>query len=396
MEYPLEGIRVLDLSGALGAYSARLLADLGADVTKVEPPDGDPMRRRPPLRDGRTGPEASLVFATYHANKRGITLDVGSERALPLLTELGASCDVVVLSPSRRAPVIGFDRDVPQLSWAPEQAIVCAITPFGLTGPYRDYRATAFTSYAMSGLMHRVGPPEGPPVAPPGQQQWDEAGIHGAAAVVAALHARPAVGGQLIDLAVHEVAAAKDYLLERYDLEALGTWGRVAGVGIPPTGLWRTADGPLEISAHQVRHWDAFLEMLDRPEELSEPALADPIVRRDLFDSLSEIIDGLVGHRSRTDLFERGQKAGLPCSPNHTVAEFAADPQPNARSLFVETDKDGIGPTRIPWGALHASPELTALRRPAPTLGQHNVDVYVGELGYTYTELARWKGEELV
>ena len=99
---PLTGVRVLDLSGAIGAYCTRLLGDLGADVVKVEPPAGDALRRRPPFKDGATGPEASLVFATYHANKRGITLDTTSDTALPLLAELGATADVVVISPSRR------------------------------------------------------------------------------------------------------------------------------------------------------------------------------------------------------------------------------------------------------------------------------------------------------
>ena len=105
---------MLDVSDAIGAYCTRLLAGLGADVIKVEYPEGDELRRRPPFRDGSVGPEASLVFAYYHAGKRGITLDTRREESVPILRELGATADVVVISPSRRRPLAGFDEDAPR------------------------------------------------------------------------------------------------------------------------------------------------------------------------------------------------------------------------------------------------------------------------------------------
>ena len=393
---PLDGVRVLDLSNALGAYCTRLLADLGAEVVKVEPPSGDPMRYRPPLRDGRSGPEASLVFASYHANKRGVTLDTGRDEASELLAELGRTADAVVVTPSRRAPVTGFDGADGSLAWARRDAVVCAITPFGLTGPWRDFRSTPLTSYAMGGGMHRVGPVEGPPVAAPGQLQWDEAGIHGALSVLAALEARPMHGGQLIDLSVHEVAAGKDFLVERYDVEAMLGWGRAAGVGFPPTGTWQCLDGPFEVASHQLHHWDAFLAMLDHPDELSEPSLADPLVRRDLFDGLIAIISGLMATRSREELFEKGQRAGLPCCPQYTPAEFLEDIQPRARGLFATVDKEGLGTVTLPWGSIRSTPAMLALRRPAPGLGEHNTEVFVDELGHGAGELREWESQGLV
>ncbi|HUZ08874.1 MAG TPA: CoA transferase [Acidimicrobiales bacterium] len=393
---PLDGVRVLDLSSALGAYCTRLLADLGAEVVKVEPPSGDPMRRRPPLRDGITGPEASLVFASYHANKRGITLHTGRSEAMDLLAELGRTADVVVLAPSRRAPLTGFDADSGLPRWARGDAVVCVITPFGLTGPWRDFRATPLISFALGGGMHRVGTVEGPPVAVPGQAQWDEAGIHGALAVLAALEARPRHGGQVIDLSVHEVAAGKDFLVERYDVEAMFGWGRAAGVGFPPTGTWQCLDGPFEVASHQLHHWDAFLTMLDHPEELSEPSLADPLVRRDLFDGLITIIERLMATRSREELFEKGQRAGLPCCPRYTPAEFLHDAQPRARGLFVTTAKEGLGTVTLPWGFMKSTPGMLTLRRPAPGLGEHNTDVFVRELGHGAGELRSWESQGLV
>ena len=267
-DQPLEGVRVLDVSSQLGAYCSRLLADLGADVIKVEPPEGDALRTRPPFADSRQSPEHSLMFATYHANKRGITLDTTSDLALPALAKLGATADVVVISPTREAPLVGFDWDRQELSWATADAVVASVTPFGLTGPMRHWRSTAFLSYAMSGSMHRVGHPDSPPLSIPGEQQWDEAGLYAAIGVLAALRVRSQVGGQLLDLAVHEVAASKDYSIARYDVYGLAEWGRNVPVGFPPTGTWRCRDGDFDISCYQPHHWGAFLKMLDHPPEI--------------------------------------------------------------------------------------------------------------------------------
>src|ERR1700678_1394801 len=105
---PLGGIRVLDLAGPLGSYCARLLADAGADVVKVEPPEGDPLRRRPPFAGDRPDPERSLSFAYYHANKRGVVLDYRRPESAAVLANLGANADVIVLTPTVREPVAGF------------------------------------------------------------------------------------------------------------------------------------------------------------------------------------------------------------------------------------------------------------------------------------------------
>src|SRR5690348_1819716 len=156
-ELPLDGIRVLDLAGPLGSYCARLLADAGADVVKAEPPEGDALRRRPPFAGDRPDPEGSLNFAYYHANKRGLVLDYRRPEAIGALADLGANADVVVLTPTGRDPVAGFDAATGELAWAGPAAVVCSITPFGLTGPYRTWRGTHLASHAMSGLMYVQG-----------------------------------------------------------------------------------------------------------------------------------------------------------------------------------------------------------------------------------------------
>ena len=383
-------LRVLDLSDAIGAYCSKLLADLGADVVKVECPGGDDLRRRPPFTERDGGRPESLIFAAYHANKRGITLDYTDPASLPLLSALARDCDVIIASPSARRPVAGFDRDAPAISWVRPDAIVASITPFGLTGPWRDLRMTAFLSFAMGGGMHPVGDPEGPPLASPGQLAWDEAGIHAAFGIVVALSGRDRFGGQLLDLSVHEVAAAKDFLLERYDVGQPEEWGRKIGVGYPPTGVWECADGPLAVAAHQHHHWQAFLAMLDNPEELSDPSYYDPLFRRQVFDLLEQLIAPLMARSNRLELFARGQAYGLPCAPCNTPGDFVADIQPRSRDIFVTVEGAEGKPMTIPWRWCQSSAPLLDLRRPPPLLGQHNHEIYVDELGFTADELRAW------
>ena len=167
---PLAGYRTLDLAGPIGAYCSKLLADLGCDVVKVEPPEGDPMRNSPPFVGGATADTESAVFASYHANKRGITLDVGRAEARSLLKVLAKDRDVVVISPTPRTPVAGFDRAALRVDWVPADCIVASITPFGLDGPMADMRITPFLSFAIGGAMHWVGEKGGPPLAAPGHR----------------------------------------------------------------------------------------------------------------------------------------------------------------------------------------------------------------------------------
>ena len=317
-QQPLTGIRVLDLSGPIGAYASRLLTGLGADVLLVEPPGGDLLRQASP---GGDGVHPGLLFSYYHGGQRSIVLDAADDSTSPELADLAHGCDVVLVSPSPRRPLAGYDAAARTLSWAADETIVCAITPFGLTGPYRNWRSSPFVSHAMCGDMHRAGPPEGPPVTLPGRISWDEAGAHATICVLAALLARAEVGGQLIDLSVHDVLCAKDFHFETYDVNGKPVGGRLVGVGYPPTGTWQCADGAIDVGAHQASHWGAFLDMLGHPEELAAPALADALVRRDIFDGLIDTIAPLLAREAREPLVERGSSGRVAvCDVEHPRA----------------------------------------------------------------------------
>jgi len=387
---PLSGVSVLDVGGPLSAYASKLLADFGADVLKVESPAGDELRRSPPWR----GDGESLVFAYYHGNKRGIRLDVSMPAAEALLAELAADRDIVLLTPSVQRPVTGLDAGDGRLSWAAASAIVCCLTPFGLAGPLSEWRMTPLTSFAMSGLMYKMGAPGEPPAALPGRQAWDELGAHAVIALLAALRAGPEGRGQTLDLAVHDCLSAQDDVLNRYSV-AVAIQGREDLRGYPPTGPWDCRDGRIEFQVHTERHWTGFVQMLDHPAQLAAPNLAQRLVRLERADALRRDIAVLVADRSRYELVANGQAAGVPCGLLNTVAQFTSDEQVLARELLVSRPHATLPEVRMPGQPFASSRPLTAFRRPAPRLGEHDDEVYLLQLGHTADDLARWRKEGL-
>ena len=371
---PLDGIRVLDLSGPVGAYGGRLLADIGADVVKVELPAGDELRRQGPFAGRRSDPERSLTFAYYHANKRGTVVDYRSPDALGVLAELGANADVVLLTP----PVAGFDPDSGQLSWAAADTVVCAITPFGLTGPYRTWRATHLTSCALGGVMFSQGPPEGPPVVMPGRQLYDHAGTHVAIAVLAALRERPTAGGQFVEISAHESLGSYMFELHRYTnlQEIMRRRAEYPGVG----GMWPCRDGLVELAVATPKHWAGLVQLLGSPPELSDPALADPSVRQERTEELRAVIGPAIAAMDREDFVARAQELSVPCALVNTVGQFTQDPQPRSRGFFVRAPLAALGEFDVPGQPfVSGQPLLAQYRRPAPRLGEDDPAVIAGE-----------------
>ena len=388
---PLAGIRVLDLSSRVGAYCGKLLADLGADVLKVERPGGDQLRRLPPYAPapGKQG----LLFAWYHNNQRGITLDWTHPDAIALLAELAAPADVVIVSPDVREPLAGFEAPPSRPSWLPEDTTLCAITPYGLTGPWRHWRATPFTSFAASGQMHATGPDEGPPVAMPGQQLFDEASTRAATMVISTIGTR--FTGQTIDVSAHEVGTWQYQVIHRF-----ATSGRVlsrtTNFGPPPGGIWQCRNGYVDIAAHSVHHWEVFVTLLGSPEELQDPMYSDRAMRVALFDLLTTFITQHMSTQSAEEFVERGQQMGLPCTVQNRPDEYLQDDHPWVRGAFVQVQSPELGQVTLPGPVVTTAPPLATYRLPAPVLGASNKDVYVDELGHSPGELDDWRERGLI
>jgi crotonobetainyl-CoA:carnitine CoA-transferase CaiB-like acyl-CoA transferase len=345
MSLPLADIKVLDAGGPLSAYAGKLLADLGARVVHVD-------------ESHRADDAPSLVFAYYHSGQQSVRLDVTDPAATDELADLAAECDVVLLTPTAARPVAGLDVAELTLDWAPGSAVVLCLTPFGLSGPLTGWRMTPLTSYAMSGLMYKMGRPDGPPVTVPGPQAWDQAATQGVIAILAALSARETYGGQLIDLAVHDYLTAQDDLIQRYSVAGVRlTRGEAAGY--PPTGVWECRDGTIEFQVHTERHWAGFLDMLGRPASLSAPELSGRLARLREAERLIPLIRKMLAPLSRLELVEQGQARGVPCGLLNTPEQYLTDPQIEARGLVVERDHPHLGRIRVPGTPFRSSSPLT-------------------------------------
>jgi crotonobetainyl-CoA:carnitine CoA-transferase CaiB-like acyl-CoA transferase len=323
---PLSGVRVLDVSGPIGAYGSKLLAALGADVTMVEPPGGSSLRRWPPFRDSY-----SLVFEYYAHGKRVITLDWSDEAGLASLAD---GADIVFVGPTPDQPVAGLTEGA--LSWAPADAVIVCLTPFGLSGPWSDLRSTPLVSYSMSGLMWKLGAPACPPPPPPGQQIYDQFALHACTAALVCLRERPLRGGQFVELSLHELLAGQDAQVSRYGRTAKFLPRREARNGAVPTGVWPCKDGFIELMAHNPSHWTGFLKVIANPEDLSDPALADRSVRLPKEKWLAERVTHYLAPFTVAELMDALQAERVPYAPWYLPEDFIGDSQPVSRGFWQE------------------------------------------------------------
>ncbi len=374
---PLDGVRVLDLVAPVSAYCGRLLAGYGADVLRVEPPGDD-------AHDDRAG----WLAAWYRAGCRSVTLDVAGDGAAEVLAVLARDVDVVIASPTASTPVAGFVADPPRLAWCPSSAVTCLLTPFGATGPLRDWRATPLTAHAMSGLMYPVGPEDGPPLAMPGRQHWDEAGIRAATCIVAALHERPWVGGQVLDIAAHEVAASQDDVIHRFSVAGLVMQRRV-NFGVPPSGTWRVADGMVDIAVNTPAHWASFVAAMGAPDALADEMWQDRAMRQQLHDVLGEVVERLLAPRTRDELVDELQRHGVPCSAANTPEQFVADQRTDERAPLGSLHRPAIGTRAVPGPPAHVDEAFHRGDLVAPSAGSDS-EVVFAELGWAAEELATW------
>ena len=356
----LDGVRVLDLSGPIGAVlhpaarRPRRRRRAGRAPGRRSPaPDAAVPRRR----SGRVARLRLLPRVEAH-----VVVDDGDPSAL---ARTGPDADVVVVSPSPRSSLPGWDPATLTLAWAPH-AIVCAITPFGLTGPNAAWRATPMISYAMGGYMSRVGPVEGPPVTIPGRQCWDEAGVHAAVAVLAALagrrHRRPAG---------HRPLGARDPRRQGLRHRAVRR-----GRAEPARAPRRRRVGPRAApsSAPTARSTSPPTSpALGRVPRDARPARGARRSRAARSAGPARALRGaagddrrLVRDRSREDLVERGQAAGLPCGMLHRPTGFVADRQLASRGTFVATPTPwGEVPMPVPGAGFRSTPSLAGPRTSA-------------------------------
>ena len=371
---PYEGLRVLDLStGIAGAYCAKLLADQGADVVKVEPPDGDPARRSNPHQHAGGADEPGLLFWYLNANKRGVTLDLAGEQGRALLARILPDYDIVVESwaPAHaRALRLTYDR----LGSGLEGLIWLSMSPFGHTGPYAEYRSSELVIQAAAGWLINGGEPDREPLQTGGTIVEYITGAFGALAAAAGWAHRIATGsGQHIDLAAFEAVLSVDLygaLAHSIGRSATGRNGQVF-----PSAIVRCKDGHVGVNVLTPAHWRTLCAFMGRPDLLEDPLFRDAAARREHSAELTEIVAAWAGEHTCEELF-RANEQGLAITLLPTVAQLLEFEQHEARGFFVDHTLGDSGVARQPRGPFSIDAAPVRLRRSAPTLGEHNEKFY--------------------
>jgi len=407
---PLSDLRVVEVCGPVGHYAGRLLADLGADVIKVEPPEGDPARRYPPFLPGVEQPENAVTFLLLNANKRGIMLDLASPDGLEGFLRLVASADVLLDSwQPHDLAALGLSED--RLRAARPDLVRASVTGWGLSGPRADWAYADIVAQAMSGVMNLAGFPDGPPEQVADQQAHRSASINAAAGIVAAILHRDATGeGQLVEVSAQEaLSMAQETAMMFADINGIdrqrtGNAG-TGPVRIPGVGLYEANDGWVYLMAAgtagsgfegvvatmealgfdsglREEPWATFIrESMNRAmilQAMADPLRADDLARK--LDHVDGVLTEFIRGQSKRDLYEVGQGLRVLIGMVSAPKDISTSTQLNARDWFVEIDDPGRG-VRLrypgpPW-RLEATP--ATLRRPAPLLGQHTAEV-LGEL----------------
>ncbi len=396
--------RVLDLSGPEAVFCGKLLADYGAEVIRVEPPGGDPSRARGPFASDEAGPDQSLYFLFYNTNKRSITLDLESGGGRELFLRLVAQSDVVIESfPVGHMESLGLGYDA--LKAVNPGIVMASVTPFGQTGPWKDYKSNDLIALAASGFMQITGEPDGPPMRQGNDQSHFPGAQFAAASILGALYYRDFNGGegQYIDVSLQE--ALITYYTDAHPALAHMMLGEnVTRVGatstlVIPLGAYPSADGWISAGIITPREWDTLSEWIYEVtgnEEVLNPAYKggnqDRAPYNDIITAL--VIDFTTRYTSEY-LFHEGQRRNLVFIPVNTVSDLLADPQLEASNFWFSIDHPATGVVQYPQGVFD-SEEVSPATNAAPTLGWDNEAIYIGELGLTQAELNSLRDEGVI
>jgi crotonobetainyl-CoA:carnitine CoA-transferase CaiB-like acyl-CoA transferase len=392
----LQGLRVLDLSRVIaGPWCAQILADLGADVLKVERPhEGDDSRAwAPPFMRDAQGQETgvSVSFAACNRGKRSVEVDFADPEQLALLRELAAQADVLVEN-YKPGTLARYALDHASLAQLNPRLVYCSITGFGHTGPYRDRPGYDTIIQGMSGLMGVTGRPDGTPGGGPlkiGLPVVDlMTGQYGAIAILAALQHRHTSGkGQHIDLALLDVGVASLAHLGLRHLTGAGAPRRL-GNRLPmvaPSDAYPCRDGHLMLIVGNDPQFRRLCEVLGIAQVARDPRFATNAQRLAHADALDEVLCRALAGIEMDECVRQCSEAGVPCGPIHAVDQVFDDPQVRARGLVRQLPDEGGGSTPAIGSPIHLSGTPLSYHRAAPALGQAN-----GALRRDAQDRVRW------
>ena len=397
MTYPLlKGLSVLELGESISApYCGKLLADMGAQVVKIERPGvGDQAREYGPFLNDQPHPERSGLFLYLNSNKQGITLNLETPTGKEILVRLIAQSDVFV---HNLHPLV---MDRLGMSWehlrlANQQMVMASITPFGLTGPYRNWKAYDINLAAAGGICEGLGSEDREPLTFGTPQVGYFAGAAAASSIVIALLAQASDGGrrgQHIDIAEVEsmagIYSGPEALMAVYQWRVTRRTGHHAMDFPYPNCILHCKDGYMFVGSPEGHQWRRLLELMGNPQWAQEPRFRDrTVMNNEYADEVDGYLEEWLLRHTKSELLEMALEHRLPLAPVRGFDEVRGDP--SLASQFVTIDRADTGPLAFPGPPF----QLTGLDQgplaAAPTIGQHNRDVYCRRLGYNPEELVK-------
>ena len=387
----LSDLRVVDLSvgafeGLAGAFCAKMFADFGADVIKVEPPEGDSARKLGPFpheREGveslprtRYGVDTGGMFRYLNTNKRGVTVDLDSAGGKARFRDLCSTADVVVGAGFKPASTAGYIHplglDYDDLARTNPGIILVSITPFGQTGPWRDYQATDLVTYAASGQSYVNGSPDREPLKEPGDESCFQAGACAFLGAMTALAHRDLTGeGQHVDLSMQEAAVSA------FSPQMLGAMHSGDPVARGSTPLLPCKDGYVSLNVRHDATWEYMWLFFDDPDIAYNPRYATTADRRRHAAEIEEMLLPHLARHTMEDLFHGLAPLRLLIGMTLTVDRLLVDPHLEERDFFVHSNqlKAGHAKGTMPGAPFKMSATPWTVRSESPELGQHNAEV---------------------
>ncbi len=383
MPGPLHGIRVIDLTRILaGPYSTMILADLGADVVKIEQPEGDQARRNGPFFNGRDGAPRSAYFTSVNRGKRSIAIDLKNPRGKDALLRL--------VDNFRPGVMASLGLDYPALSDRNPRLVMASVSGFGQTGPYANRAALDVIVQAMGGMLSITGEENGPPVRPGVSMGDITAALFTTIGILSAIIERDRSGaGQHIDMAMLDCQAAilENPLMRYLTLgeipERLGTRHPV----VAPVETLPTQDGHIAIAVSDGPNgrWGQFARLIGKPELADDERFASGWLRRVNYNELRPRLKSALAQRTTTEWIALLAPAGIAVGPLQTIPQVANDPQLNSRGMFVKADAPSAGPVPFTNTPINLSRTPGGVRTGAPELSEHASDI-LAEAGFTPAE----------
>jgi crotonobetainyl-CoA:carnitine CoA-transferase CaiB-like acyl-CoA transferase len=385
---PLSGLKVIELAEDPGGeLSGRLLVEMGAEVIKVEPPEGSPTRAIGPWVKGEPGPDSSLNFWYYNTGKKSAVLDIRAPGGIAALEKLLDGADIFISTLQPRALAeIGLDLDA--LVGKIPGLIVLSVTAFGLTGPWKDYKSSDLVALALGGPLNSCGYDDHsiPPIRPGGNQGYHTATSFALIGAMMALIERQKTGrGQLVDVSMHEGLAVNVELANPYwfypKVNVQRQTCRHAQPSPTQPALFRCVDGRYvyyTLILSDQRAWQTLVQWMDSKgmaAQLTEPEFSDVKYRQENFYQIQELVECFFLVHEADQMYKEGQAAGLPIGVLNAPEDLFADEHLKARGFFVPVEHEGLGPVLFPGPSYRFSAFGEVPRTRAPKLGEHTEEV---------------------